>query len=138
MDMRLVRNFYFLFKIRNNNCKQRLLGTNPIKSDRPCWHLGITVVVVVVVGGGGGGGVVVVVVVHTIQLIKPGKLLQYHRVISLLRTSYEIVSNILLSRLSSYADEIVGSHPRGFRRNRSTTDHNFLHSSDAVEKMRIQ
>jgi len=39
-----------------------------------------------------------------------------------LPTTYEILSNILLSRLTAYAEEILGDHQRGFRRNRSTTD----------------
>jgi sorting nexin-29 len=42
--------------------------------------------------------------------------------ISLLTTSYKILSNVLLSRLRSYIDEIIGDHQCGFRRNRSTTD----------------
>jgi hypothetical protein len=33
-------------------------------------------------------------------------------------------SNILLSRLSPYIDEIIGDHQCGFRRNRPTTDQN--------------
>jgi sorting nexin-29 len=37
-------------------------------------------------------------------------------------TSYKILSNILLSRLIPYADEIIGDHQCGFRGNRSTTD----------------
>jgi hypothetical protein len=41
---------------------------------------------------------------------------------SLLSTSYKILSNIFLSRLTPYADEIIGDHQCGFRRNRSTTD----------------
>jgi hypothetical protein len=45
-----------------------------------------------------------------------------YRGISLLSTSYNILSNILLSRLSPYTDEIIGDHQCGFRRNRSTTD----------------
>jgi hypothetical protein len=45
--------------------------------------------------------------------------------ISLLSTSYKILSNILLSRLSPYIDEIIGDHQCGFRRNRSTTDQIF-------------
>jgi hypothetical protein len=45
--------------------------------------------------------------------------------ISLLPTSYKILSNILLSRLIPYADEIIGYHQCGFRRNRSTTDQIF-------------
>jgi len=32
---------------------------------------------------------------------------------------------ILLSRLTPYAEEIIGAHRRGFRHNRSTTDHIF-------------
>jgi hypothetical protein len=43
-------------------------------------------------------------------------------VILLLPTSYKIVSNILLSRLSSYIEEITENHQHGFRRNNSTTD----------------
>jgi hypothetical protein len=45
--------------------------------------------------------------------------------ISLLLTSYKILSNILHSRLSQYVDEIIGHHQCGFQRNRSTTDHIF-------------
>jgi hypothetical protein len=45
-----------------------------------------------------------------------------YRGISLLPTTYKIFSNILLSRLTPYADEIIGDHQCGFRRNRSTTD----------------
>jgi sorting nexin-29 len=45
--------------------------------------------------------------------------------ISILRTSYKILSNILLSRLIPYAVKIIGDHQCGFRRNRSTTDHIF-------------
>jgi sorting nexin-29 len=33
------------------------------------------------------------------------------------------LSNILLSRLIPYAEEIMGDYQLGFRRNRSTTDH---------------
>jgi len=45
------------------------------------------------------------------------------RGISLLPTTYTILSNILLSRLTPYAEEIFGDHQCGFRRNMSTTDH---------------
>jgi len=38
---------------------------------------------------------------------------------------YKILSNILLSRLIPYAEEVIGDHQCGFRRNRSTTDHIF-------------
>jgi hypothetical protein len=40
-----------------------------------------------------------------------------------LPTTYTNISNILLSRLTPYAEESVGDHQHGFRRNRSTTDH---------------
>ena len=48
-----------------------------------------------------------------------------YRGISLLPTTYKILSNILLSRLSPYAEEIIVDHQFGFRCNRSTTDHIF-------------
>jgi hypothetical protein len=48
----------------------------------------------------------------------------YHG-ISLLSTSYNILSNALLSRLSPYIDEIFGDHQCGFLHNRSTTDQIF-------------
>jgi hypothetical protein len=43
------------------------------------------------------------------------------RGISLLLTSYKILSNIL-SRLNPYIDEVIGDHQCGFRCNRFTTD----------------
>jgi hypothetical protein len=43
----------------------------------------------------------------------------------LLSTSYKILSNILLSRLTPYVDEIIGNHQCVFRCNRSTTDQIF-------------
>jgi hypothetical protein len=46
-----------------------------------------------------------------------------YRGISLLPTTYNILSNILLSRLIPFAEEVIGDHQCGFRRNRSTTDH---------------
>jgi retron-type reverse transcriptase len=48
-----------------------------------------------------------------------------YRGISLMATSYKILSNILLSRLIPYADEIIWEHQCGFRRNRSTNDQIF-------------
>jgi hypothetical protein len=45
--------------------------------------------------------------------------------ISLLPTTYRVLSNILLSRSTPYAEEIAGDHQCGFRSNRSTTDHMF-------------
>ncbi|KAJ4427676.1 hypothetical protein ANN_25325 [Periplaneta americana] len=47
------------------------------------------------------------------------------RGISLLLTSYKILSNILLRRLTPYVDEIIGDHQCGFRRNRPTIDQIF-------------
>ena len=40
-------------------------------------------------------------------------------------TTYKILSNILFSRLITYAKEINGDHQCGFRRNRSTFEHIF-------------
>jgi len=48
-----------------------------------------------------------------------------YRGISLMPTTYKILSNILLSRLIPYAKEIIGDHQCGFGRNRSTIDHIF-------------
>jgi hypothetical protein len=45
-----------------------------------------------------------------------------YRGISLMSTSYNILSNFLLCRLIPYAGEIVGDHQCVFRRNSSTTD----------------
>jgi len=47
------------------------------------------------------------------------------RGISILPTTYKILSNILLSRLTPYAEEIIGDHQCGFRCKKSTTDHTF-------------
>jgi hypothetical protein len=48
-----------------------------------------------------------------------------YRGMSLLSTSYKTLSNILLSRLIPYSQEIIGDNQCGFRRNRSTTDQIF-------------
>jgi hypothetical protein len=48
-----------------------------------------------------------------------------YRDISLLSTTYKILCNIILSRLTPYAEEIIGDHQCGFRRNRPSTDHIF-------------
>jgi hypothetical protein len=48
-----------------------------------------------------------------------------YRGISLLSISYNVLSNVLFSRLSPYIDEIIGDHQGGFRRNRPTTDQIF-------------
>jgi hypothetical protein len=44
---------------------------------------------------------------------------------SFLPTTYKILSNILLSRLIPYAEEIIGDHQFALQRNVSTTDHIF-------------
>jgi hypothetical protein len=48
-----------------------------------------------------------------------------YRGISLLSTAYRILSNILLTRLIPYINEIIGDHQCGVSRNRSTTDQIF-------------
>jgi sorting nexin-29 len=62
-----------------------------------------------------------------VPILKKGDKIDYnnYRGISLLSTSYKILSNILLSRLSPYVDEIIVDHQCGFRRNRSTIDQIF-------------
>jgi hypothetical protein len=47
------------------------------------------------------------------------------RGISLLPATFKILSNILLSTLTPYAEDITGVHQCGFRRKMSTTDHIF-------------
>jgi hypothetical protein len=53
--------------------------------------------------------------------------------ISLLSTSCKILSNILLSRLVPYADEIIGEHQCGYRCNRLTSNEIF-YSQQILEK----
>jgi hypothetical protein len=48
-----------------------------------------------------------------------------YRGISLLSTTYKIVSNILLSRLTPWVDEMFGYRRCGFQHNRSNTDQIF-------------
>jgi len=48
-----------------------------------------------------------------------------YRGISILPNTYKILSKILQSRLTPYAEEIIGDHQCRFRRNRSTIDHIF-------------
>jgi hypothetical protein len=48
-----------------------------------------------------------------------------YRGISLLSTAYKILSNILLTWLTPYVNEIIGDHQCRFRRNRSTVDQIF-------------
>jgi hypothetical protein len=42
-----------------------------------------------------------------------------------MQTTYKLSSNILLSRLTPYAEEIIWDHECGFYHSRSTTDHVF-------------
>jgi hypothetical protein len=49
------------------------------------------------------------------------KLTNNYRGISLLSTSYKMLSNILLSSLVPYIDEVIGDHQCEFRPNRSNT-----------------
>ena len=48
-----------------------------------------------------------------------------YRGISFLSNTYKILSNILLTGLTPYAEEIIGDRQCGFRHNRSITDHIF-------------
>jgi hypothetical protein len=48
---------------------------------------------------------------------------RYYKGVLLLSTTYKILSNIPLSRLTPYAKEITGDHQGGFQHNRSATDH---------------
>jgi hypothetical protein len=61
-----------------------------------------------------------------------------YRDISLLPTTYKILSNILLSKLNPYADEIIGDHQCRMRRNGSTTDHIFCICQILEKKIGIE
>jgi hypothetical protein len=56
-----------------------------------------------------------------------------YRGISLLSTTYKILSNILLSRLTPHGEEIIGDHQCSFQRNRSTIAH-ILNIHQILEK----
>ena len=45
--------------------------------------------------------------------------------ITLLPTTYKVLSNVLLSRLTLYVEEFIGEHQCGFQSKRSTTDYIF-------------
>jgi len=62
-----------------------------------------------------------------VPIYKKGNKIDFsnYRGISLMPTMYKILSNILLSRLTPYAGEIIGDCQRGFQCNRSTTDYIF-------------
>jgi hypothetical protein len=44
----------------------------------------------------------------------------------MLLTTYKIVSNIFVLSLTPYVDENIGDHQRGFRCNRSSSDHIYI------------
>jgi hypothetical protein len=69
---------------------------------------------------------------------KPG--CSNYRGISLPSTSYKILSNILLQKLSpcTRIDEIMGDHHPGFQRNRSTTDQTVYIRQILEKKMGIK
>jgi sorting nexin-29 len=48
-----------------------------------------------------------------------------YRGVSLLNTAYKILSNILFTRISPFAENIIGNYHCGFRKNRSTTNQIF-------------
>ena len=58
-----------------------------------------------------------------------------YRKISLPSKKYKILSNILLSRLTPHAKEIIGVHQCGFRRIGSTTGHIFCRRQILEKKM---
>jgi hypothetical protein len=62
-----------------------------------------------------------------VPIHKKGDKIDYNNYlgISLLSTSYKMLSNVLLATLTSYADEIIGSHQCGFEHDRSVTDQIF-------------
>jgi len=53
-----------------------------------------------------------------------------YREISLLDTSYKILSNVLLARLKPYGEEIVGEYQAGFRAGKSTVDFDLYHKTN--------
>ena len=61
-----------------------------------------------------------------------------YRGISLLSATYKILSIILLSNLTPYAEEIIGDHLCGFQCSRSTTDHMLCIRQILEKKMGIQ
>jgi sorting nexin-29 len=48
-----------------------------------------------------------------------------YRGVSLLNTAYKMLSNILFTRISPFAKNLIGNYQCGFRKNRSTTNQIF-------------
>ena len=61
-----------------------------------------------------------------------------HLGIPSLPTTHTTLSDILLSRLIPYVDEITGDHQCGFLCNRSATDHILCIHEELAGKMEIQ
>jgi len=63
----------------------------------------------------------------TVPIYKKGDKTDFrnYRGLSILSTTYKILSNMLLSRMAPYAEEITGDHQCGFRHYRSTFYHIF-------------
>lgn len=49
-----------------------------------------------------------------------------YRGISLLSTSYKVLSKIILKRIETYTDSLIEEHQSGFIKGRSTTDQLFI------------
>jgi hypothetical protein len=60
-----------------------------------------------------------------------------YRQMSLLSSTYKILSNILISWLIPYVYEITGNHQCGFCCNKSTIDHIFCICQMLEEKMEV-
>jgi len=75
-----------------------------------------------------------------VPIYKKGDKTDYnnYRGISLLSTTYKIISNILLSWPTPYAEKIIVDHQCGFSRNRSTNDHIFCIRQILEKKMGIK
>ena len=61
-----------------------------------------------------------------------------YRGTSLFSTMYKILSNILLSRLTPQAEQMIGDHQCGFRRRSATADHIVCIRQKFEKKTRIQ
>jgi hypothetical protein len=63
---------------------------------------------------------------HTTHTKERGKLeFSNYRAVTLLNVTYNVISGILCSRVTEYAEEILGEHKRRYRAHRSIIDHTF-------------